>query len=134
MFDDRPEIQERLDRELVIWMTTVNARGQAQASPVWFIVQDDAIVVFSLEKTPRIKNIAANPQVAMHLNSSETGGDLVIIEAQAGVVPEGRSAAQEPAYLAKYDVEMQSLKMTPDTFTRDYPMRIHVRPTRLRAS
>ena len=134
MFDDRPDIQERLDREIVIWMTTVNPVGQAQASPVWYIVEDDAILVFSLAHSPRTRNIAANPRVALNLNSSETGGELVILEGIAEIIEGGPAAAQSPAYLAKYTSEMANLKMTPESFSRDYPVRIHIQPKRLRAS
>ncbi len=62
MFEERPDIQARLDEELVIWLTTVNTAGQPQTSPVWFLVEDESIVVFSLANTPRTRNIAANPQ------------------------------------------------------------------------
>ncbi len=83
MFDERPEIQDRLDGELVVWMTTVNAAGQPQTSPVWFLVQDEVIVVYSLGKTPRSRNIAGNPRVCLNLNSTPSGGDVVIIEGTA---------------------------------------------------
>lgn len=115
-------------------MTTVNAAGQAQASPVWYIVEEDTLLVYSLANGPRTRNIAANPRVALNLNSSETGGDLVIIEGEARIIEDGPTAAQSPAYLAKYTAEMAALKMTPDSFSRDYPVRIHIQPKRLRAS
>ena len=44
MFDERPDIQERLEGELVAWMTTVDSAGQPQTSPVWFLVEDEVIV------------------------------------------------------------------------------------------
>ena len=53
MFEERPDIQERLDGELVAWMTTVHVAGQPQTSPVWFLVEDEVIVVSSLDGTPR---------------------------------------------------------------------------------
>ena len=115
-------------------MTTVNAAGQPQASPVWYTVEEESIVIYSLAKSPRTRNIAANPRVALNLNSSETGGDLAIIEGIAEVVEEGLPADQNAAYIAKYASEMKSLNMTAESFTRDYPVRIHVAPTRLRAS
>ena len=80
MFDERPDIQARLDEELVVWLTTVNAAGQPQTSPVWFLVEDESIVVYSLAQTPRTRNIAANPRVSLNLNSTPSGGEVVIIE------------------------------------------------------
>ncbi len=134
MFEERPDIQERLDGELVAWMTTVDAAGQPQTSPVWFLVQDEVIVVYSLARTPRTRNIAANPRVCLNLNSTPSGGEVVIIEGLAEIVEDGRPALEDARYAAKYEVPMSDLGMTPLTFSADYPVRIHIQPTRLRAS
>ncbi len=134
MFDERPDIQERLDGELVAWMTTVNAAGQPQTSPVWFLVQDEVIVVYSLDRTPRTRNIESNAKVCLNLNSTPSGGEVVIIEGRAAIVPDGPPADEDERYVAKYEEPMDDLGMTPDSFATDYPVRIHIQPTRLRAS
>ncbi len=134
MFDERPDIQERLDGELVAWMTTVNAAGQPQTSAVWFLVRDDVIIIFSLAGTPRTRNIAGNPRVCLNLNSTPDGGEIVIIEGSATIIADDRPADEEGAYVDKYRDAMADLAMTPASFAADYPVRIHVQPTRLRAS
>lgn len=134
MFDERPDIRRRLDGELVTWMTTVSRDGQPQTSPVWFLVEDDVIVVYSLDGTPRTRNIAANPRVCLNLNSTPEGGEVVIIEGVAEVASDGPPANEDERYVAKYEVPMDDLGMTPESFAADYPVRLHVRPTRLRAS
>jgi PPOX class probable F420-dependent enzyme len=134
MFDERPDIQERLDGELVAWMTTVNAAGQAQTSPVWFLVQDEVIVVYSLAKTPRTRNIEANPKVCLNLNSTPSGGEVVIIEGTAEIIDDGPPADEDDQYVTKYSDPMADLNMTPQSFATDYPVRIHIQPMRLRAS
>jgi PPOX class probable F420-dependent enzyme len=134
MFDERPDIQARLDDELIIWLTTVNAFGQPQTSPVWFLVEDESIVVYSLAKTPRTRTIAANPRVSLNLNSTASGGEVVIIEGRAEIVGDGRPAHEDGAYVTKYAAAMDDLGMTAGSFAADYPVRIHISPTRLRAS
>jgi PPOX class probable F420-dependent enzyme len=134
MFDERPDIQERLDGELVAWMTTVNAAGQPQTSPVWFLVEDDVIVIYSLAGTPRARNIRANAQVCLNLNSTPSGGEVVIIEGRATIAEDGPPADADERYVQKYEGPMEDLGMTPASFAADYPVRIHVEPTRLRAS
>jgi PPOX class probable F420-dependent enzyme len=134
MFEERPDIQARLDEELIIWLTTVNSAGQPQISPVWFLVEDESIVVFSLANTPRTRNIAANPRVSLNLNSTATGGEVVIIEGRAEIVEDGRPADEDEAYVTKYEEAMADLGMSAESFAADYPVRIHVLPTRLRAS
>ena len=134
MFDERPDIGERLEDELVLWMTTVDAAGQPQTSPVWFLVEDEVIVVFSLDATPRTRNIRANPRVCLNLNSTPTGGEIVIIEGRAEIVEDGLPAHEDERYVSKYEGPMEDLGMTPESFAADYPVRIHVQPGRLRAS
>jgi PPOX class probable F420-dependent enzyme len=134
MFDERPDIQERLEGELVAWMTTVNVAGQPQTSPVWFLVEDEVIVVYSLDGTPRTRNIRAEPKVCLNLNSTPSGGEVVIIEGTAEIVEDGPPATEDARYVSKYETPMEDLGMTPDSFAADYPVRIHVHPTRLRAS
>jgi PPOX class probable F420-dependent enzyme len=134
MFDERPDIQERLDGELVAWMTTVNDAGQPQTSPVWFLIEDEVIVVYSLESTPRTRNIEANPKVCLNLNSTRSGGEVVIIEGNAAIVRDGPLAHEDEGYVVKYAEPMADLGMTPESFAHDYPVRIHIEPTRLRAS
>lgn len=133
MFDERPEIQDRLDGELVVWMTTVNAAGQPQTSPVWFLIEGEVIVVYSLDKTPRTRNIAANATVCLNLNSTPSGGDVVIIEGTAEIVTDGPPANDDERYVDKYRERMAGMGATPESFAADYPVRIHIVPTRLRA-
>ena len=134
MFDERPDIQARLDDELVVWMTTVNGSGQPQTSPVWFLVQGESIVVYSLPQTPRTRNIRANPRVSLNLNSTPEGGEVVVIEGRAEIIEDGPPADEDAEYVAKYETAMGDLGMTAETFAADYPVRIHIQPTRLRAS
>jgi PPOX class probable F420-dependent enzyme len=134
MFDERPDIQDRLDGELVAWMTTVSPAGQPQTSPVWFIVDGEAFTVYSLDGTPRRRNVEANPRVSLNLNSTPSGGEVVVIEGTARIDPDGRPADQDPDFVVKYADEMASLGMTPESFAADYPLRIRISPTRLRAS
>jgi PPOX class probable F420-dependent enzyme len=134
MFDERPDIQERLRGELIAWMTTVDAAGQPQTSPVWFLADDDVIVVYSLDRTPRTRNIRSNAKVCLNLNSTPSGGAVVIIEGTAEIVPDGPPANEDERYVAKYEVPMADLGMTPGSFAADYPVRIRIGATRLRAS
>jgi PPOX class probable F420-dependent enzyme len=134
MFDERPDIQARLDGELVAWMTTVNAAGQPQTSPVWFLVEGEDIVIYSLASTPRTRNIQNNPRVCLNLNSTPAGGEVVIIEGMAQIIGDGPPADADGEYVTKYEGPMADLGMTPASFSADYPVRIHVQPTGLRAS
>lgn len=134
MFDERPDIQDRLEGEIVLWLTTVSPAGQPQTSPVWFIVSGEAFHVYSLDGTPRRRNIEANPKVSLNLNSTRSGGEVVVIEGRARIDAGGPRADQDADFVAKYADEMAALGMTPESFAADYPVAIRITPTRLRAS
>ncbi len=123
---------ERLRTELIAWLTTVAPDGQPQSSPVWFLWEDGEIVVCSLATTPRVRNVRANPRVALNLNSDVVGGDVATLEGGARVEGTELAAATEAAYRAKYDAKIDEYGWTWESFRRDYPLVIRIRPTRVR--
>jgi PPOX class probable F420-dependent enzyme len=134
MLGGKAGIRERLDDAVIVWLTTVSATGQPQSSPVWFIVQDDELLVYSRADAPRLRNIALNPRIAVNLDSARDGDDYVTIEAEARVDPEAPPAPRVPEYLAKYRRRIESYGWTPEGFARDYPVALRLRPTRVRAT
>lgn len=132
MFADRPEVQARLRDTVVAWLTTVNPDGQPQSSVVWFVVVDDLIVVYSKDHTPRLRNIRANPRVGFNLNSDPDGDDLLVIEADAQIMGTDMPPSADAAYTAKYASHLPRWDFTWPTYDPGFPVRIHIRPTRLR--
>lgn len=133
MIDLTPAIAERLERAVVAWLTTVSADGQPQTSPVWFLWQDGRFVIYSLAGAPRVRNLRGNPRVALNLDGDGRGGEIVSFEGTAVLDDEGPSSSAVPAYQAKYLPLIAGYGWTAESFARDYPQRIAVTPTRLRA-
>ena len=123
---------ERLREDRVGWLTTVTPDGQPQSSPVWFLWEDDDLVVMSLATTPRVANILANPRVAFNLNSTPGGGEVVTIEGEARIVGEPLAEETLAAYWAKYDASLADEGWSRETFRVDYPVVIRIRPTHAR--
>jgi PPOX class probable F420-dependent enzyme len=123
---------DRLRTELIAWLTTVTPDGQPQSSPVWFLWEDGEIVVCSLATTPRVRNVRANPRVAVSLNSDAEGGDVVTLEGEARIEGMELTAATEVAYRAKYEAKIAEYGWTWESFRRDYPVVVRIRPTRAR--
>ena len=123
---------DRLATEKIGWLTTVNADGQAQSSPLWFLWTDGEIFVYSHKTAPRNRNIEKNPRVAFNLNTDVGGGDVVSMEGTARFDPEGPLCSQHPAYLAKYGGWLED-SGGPEFMDRDYPVIIRITPTRWRA-
>jgi PPOX class probable F420-dependent enzyme len=122
----------RFETELVIWLTTVNPGGQPQSSPVWFLWEGGEFLVYSLAATPRIRNIRANPRVALSLNSDATAEDVVTIEGDARIDEGAPLPSGVPAMIAKYRHLIEQYGWTVEWYAANYPTAIRIRPTRFR--
>lgn len=123
---------ERLDSERIGWLTTVNPDGQPQSSPIWFLWEDDEVLIYSGRRAPRNGNIPDRPLVAFNLNSDALGGSVVTMEGVARIDAEGPPASDHPAYLAKYQGLLDDSGWTPAYFAGEYPVVVRVTPTRWR--
>jgi PPOX class probable F420-dependent enzyme len=126
--------ERRLRSEPVAWLTTVRADGQAQASPVWFLWDGETFLLYSQPGAQKVRNLAANPKVALHLGDDGNGGDVVSFEGTATVEPDSPRADRVDGYLAKYQAAIEALGYEPGPFARTYSLAIRVRPTRVRVS
>jgi PPOX class probable F420-dependent enzyme len=125
------ETSRRLSSESVAWLTTVGADGQPQSSPVWFYWDGSSLWLRSQAHAGKVRNIGANPRVAVHLGDDGQGGNIVTIEGRASF----EDAPQElpETYLSKYDHAIRTeLKTTPEQLAADYPTTIRITPTRAR--
>ena len=129
---DDPEVEVRLQAETVIWLTTVDADGTPEPSPVWFCWDGASFVVYSYEKVPRLRNIASRPIVSMHLNTTPEGGGVVVLSGRAALDPSLPPAHQHPGYARKYRDGIAA-KGGPE-FSRRYPVAIRITPLTLRRS
>ena len=127
---DRAE--SRLRSEPIVWLTTVRADGQAQATPVWFLWDGETFLLYSQPGAQKVRNLAANPKVALHLDDDGSGGDVVTVEGTATVEPDTPRADRVDGYLAKYQAAIEALGYEPGPFARTYSTAIRVRPTRVR--
>jgi PPOX class probable F420-dependent enzyme len=119
-----------LEDALVVWLTTVRPNGQPQTSPVWFVVDNDEFLIYSLDGTARTSNIAANPRVSLNLDS-KAGADVVAIEGTARIV-DGPPSTAHAEYQEKYREAITDIGHTPESFEERYSVVIRVTPQRWR--
>ena len=124
--------EARLRREKIAWLTTVRRDGQPQSSPVWFLYVDGEIVVYSKPTTQKVRNVQANPKVAVHLRDVDEGSDIVSIEGIAEIDESYPAAAAIPAYVTKYRAMIKDINMDPDSFAKSYSVPVRIRPTKIR--
>ncbi len=126
------QVIERLERELIAWLTTVSPAGQPQSSPIWFLWADGDILMYSRLGAPRTRNVAAQPRVSLNLNTDGDGDEVVTFEAEARIDPDAPPASAVPGFIAKYRRLLDEYGWSAEKFSADYPTTIRIRPTRLR--
>ena len=131
--DAQVRADERLRSETVIWLTTVAADGQPQATPVWFLWDGDSFLIYSKPSSPKVPSIGSHPKVSLHLNADPEGDDAVILEADARLADDELPADRVPAYIEKYAEGIAGLGWTNEQFAGDYSQPIRAVPTRVRA-
>jgi PPOX class probable F420-dependent enzyme len=123
----------RLREEEVAWLTTVRADGQPQSVPVWLLWEGETFLVYSRPDQQKLKNVAGNPRVGLHLNSNARGGDVVRVEGTAEVLDNFPPANEVVEYLEKYWERIARIGFDPEGFARAYPAALRVTPRRWQA-
>ena len=126
-------VQEHLRDQYVIWLTTVDSQLTPQPRPVWFIYEDDSILIFSQAKAHKVAHIRKNPNVALNFNTDESGDKHVIVFTGKAMIDLNCPPAHEvPAYFEKYKEGIAGLEMTPEQFSHEYSVAIRIHPTEVR--
>jgi nitroimidazol reductase NimA-like FMN-containing flavoprotein (pyridoxamine 5'-phosphate oxidase superfamily) len=95
--------RERLEQAPNYWLCTVGPGGRAHVRPLWGVWLDNRLYFEGSPLTRWARNMAANPQVSVHL---ESAGEAVIVE---GTVEDVEDVGEElytrvtDVYAAKYD-------------------------------
>lgn len=126
-----PDAQKRLEEAVIIWLTTISAKGAPQPNPVWFYWDGKTFFIHSQPTSVKLKNLARNPKVSLHIESSDgLGDDIVIIAGLAQTEP--NPPHLEPGYAEKYATHIRNLGMTTEEFQQDYSVLIRITPTKIR--
>lgn len=133
MLTSRPGLSKTLDQALIGHLTAVNATGQPQTSPVWFLRDGEGIVVYNRPTAARLRSIAGNPRVAFSLRGDREGHAVVTMEGSAVEEPGLPPAKDFPGYVDKYHAEIAHLGWTPQSFSDDYSVGIRITVTRVRS-
>ena len=132
MLSESPRVLAILDRETIGFLTAVNADGQPQTAPIWFVRTGDDLIVYNHPSSPRLKSVESNPRVSFNVRGDIRGTGALLIEALAGLAEVG-PASVLLGYLEKYQREIESLGMTPETFSAEYSVALRLEVTRVRS-
>ena len=125
-------VDRRLRRETIIWLTTVDRDSRPQPRPVWFYWDGTTILIFSQPGAAKLRHLAANPNVALNLNSDPDGGTITVLLGKATLSKRPVHEAVLEAYRKKYRKAIVEMGTTPDQMLAEYSAAIQVRPIALR--
>jgi Pyridoxamine 5'-phosphate oxidase len=91
------EVADRLASARTYWLATTTPAGAPHAAPVWGVVTDGTLYVYSERRTVKARNIAHSPRVLVHL---ESGEDVLILRGLAEDVGPPAAVPQVVAALA----------------------------------
>jgi PPOX class probable F420-dependent enzyme len=128
----RAHVHRRLTTNQIAWLTTVDREGGPHTVPVWFLLREDGtILVYTRRGKAKIASLGANPRVALSLDGSDIGRDVVRVEGTARVAREEPPADQVPAYRAKYAERIDALFGDPADFARLFSVPLVITPERV---
>lgn len=125
-------VEQRLKRELVIWLTTIGPDQTPQPRPVWFLWDGRSVLTYSRAGAHKLEHIRQEPNVALNFNSDERGNDVVVLLGTAQVVEGGPPATEVEGYIEKYRRGIEHLGSTPKRFAQDFSQPIRIEPFKLR--
>jgi hypothetical protein len=102
-------VEERMAAASEYWVATVHPDGRPHLTPVWGLWVDGVFYFGSGPGTRKARNLAENPNVAVH----PEGDDVVILEGVAEVVTDPDPALSERVYAAsaaKYGMGSHSIE------------------------
>jgi PPOX class probable F420-dependent enzyme len=123
-------IADRLRNELILWLASVRPDGRPHLVPVWFLWEDETILIFSKPKNQKLTNLQANPAVAVALDSADDGDDIVVLEGVATLVNDPDTSAKLAAYATKYADRLADMGWTPESMAKEYTEAIRITLTR----
>ncbi len=127
-------VARRLRDERLIWLTTVDARGMPQPTPVWFLWDGatSTFLIYSRSDAKRLAHLQQNPRVALNFDGNGSGGDIIVVTGQAQISPGDPPADRSPIYVEKYRDFIARSYATPEHFASIYSVALRIRPVTIR--
>ena len=75
-----------LEREPVVWLSTVGEDGAPHLVPTWFTWDGDALTIVSKAGARKARDIAADPRVMLALGDPSDDFDVAMVEARGEIL------------------------------------------------
>lgn len=125
-------VRQRLESEVVIWMTTVGRDGAPQPNPVWFHWDGETVLTYNRADAARVAHVGSRPRVSLNFDGNGKGGDILVIIGDAQIDHQAARPDENQPYSDKYGDHIVRIGHDPATFARAYPVAIRIRPSAVR--
>ena len=98
-----------LEREPVVWLSTVRPDGGPHLVPIWFWWDGEAVLVFSKPGAQKVRNLRAHPSVMLALGDAEDDFDVGLLRGRAELLESPTSEVLPTAHLDKYADKLASI-------------------------
>ena len=112
-----PRTADRLENARNIWVATVRPDGRPHLTPVWFVLEGDALYICISPRSVKARNLSVNPKVACAL---EDGDSPVICEGAAAALEQPWPEAVRQGFKTRYDWDIAT--------DSDYGLVLEIRP------
>jgi PPOX class probable F420-dependent enzyme len=119
-----------LDRESVVWLSSVRPDGRPHLIPIWFWWDGHAVLFASKPQACKVTNLQANADCMLAIGDPDADFDVALIEARAELAAMPTDELLAAGLLAKYRDRMHAAGLTPTTFARTYSQVVRIVPTR----
>jgi PPOX class probable F420-dependent enzyme len=119
-----------LDRETVVWLSTVRPDGRPHLIPIWFWWDGTAVLFASKPGACKVANLRANADCMLAIGDPDADFDVALIEARAELAAMPTQQLLAAGLHAKYRDRMHSAGLTPTIFAGTYSQVIRIIPTR----
>ena len=128
----REHVEERLRRNLIVWLVTVRPDGQPECVPVWYLLRDDESMLFYSQPASRkLANIRSNPKVALALDVSDLGRDNIRVIGTAAAADDVPPIVRNEPYAAKYAERIAAEFGSLEKFSDLFSVPVLISPVRL---
>ena len=125
-------VRHRLREDVVVWLTTVASDLTPQPNPVWFLWENDSLLIYNRPTARRLAHVRTRPRVSLNFDGNRRGGDIVVITGSAQVSENEPAPHENALYLAKYRAMMVRVSGSLEEFSRRYGVPLRVRELRAR--
>jgi PPOX class probable F420-dependent enzyme len=121
-------IRRFLEKEPVVWLSTVRPDGNPHLVPIWFWWDGEAVLVFSKPNAQKVRNLRANPSVMLALGDAEEDFDVGMLRGRAELLPTPTVDVLPAEFLAKYSPRIAALNLSVSEFAATYNQVVRIVP------